>query len=206
MDCTYKANKYKMPLFHIVGFSLTNRNVSGDFCLMKNETEHSYTWALNKYIEKVLNNTNLFPPPVIVIDRDQALKNSLKKLFPDSKVMLSIWHINEDTGFQRDDQIVEKERKNEAKKIFEDIGEDPFQRPMAEITPILQHFQDVLTGKVPFDQIPKNQEDDQYFEEPLECKNICVRPQGANNEKKENHQDLELLKVNKREEEYPHQK
>ncbi|MBW0588373.1 hypothetical protein O181_128088, partial [Austropuccinia psidii MF-1] len=114
------------------------------------------------------------------------------------------------TGFQRDDQIVEKERKNEAKKIFEDIGEDPFQRPMAEITPILQHFQDFLTGKVPFDQIPKNQEDDQYFEEPLECKNICGRPQGANNEnknqKKENHQDLELLKVNKREEEDPHQK
>ncbi|MBW0527988.1 hypothetical protein O181_067703 [Austropuccinia psidii MF-1] len=50
---------------------------------------------------------------------------------------------------------------------------------MAEITPILQHFQDVLTGKVPFDQIPKCQEDDQYHVNPLECKNICGRPQGA---------------------------
>ncbi|MBW0548850.1 hypothetical protein O181_088565 [Austropuccinia psidii MF-1] len=55
---------------------------------------------------------------------------------------------------------------------------------MAEITPVLQHFQDVLTGKVPFDQIPKRQEDDQYFEDPLECKNIHGRPQGSKNKNK----------------------
>ncbi|MBW0525668.1 hypothetical protein O181_065383 [Austropuccinia psidii MF-1] len=55
---------------------------------------------------------------------------------------------------------------------------------MAEITPILQHFQGVLTEKVPFDQIPKSQEDDQYYEDPLEFKNICGVPQGANNKNK----------------------
>ncbi|MBW0563043.1 hypothetical protein O181_102758 [Austropuccinia psidii MF-1] len=52
---------------------------------------------------------------------------------------------------------------------------------MEEITPILQHFQDVLTGKVPFNQVPKSQEDDQYYEKPLEWKNIHGRPQGAKN-------------------------
>ncbi|MBW0576959.1 hypothetical protein O181_116674, partial [Austropuccinia psidii MF-1] len=62
--------------------------------------------------------------------------------------------------YQGDDQSVEKERMNESKIIFEDIGEDLLQRPMAEITPILQHFQDVLTGKVLFYHIPKSQEDD----------------------------------------------
>ncbi|MBW0544269.1 hypothetical protein O181_083984 [Austropuccinia psidii MF-1] len=55
---------------------------------------------------------------------------------------------------------------------------------MAEITSILQHFEDVLTGKVPFDQIPKSQEDDKYYENPLECKNIHGRPQGAKNKNK----------------------
>ncbi|MBW0482836.1 hypothetical protein O181_022551 [Austropuccinia psidii MF-1] len=55
---------------------------------------------------------------------------------------------------------------------------------MAEITPILQYFQDVLTQKVPFDQIPKSQEDDHYYEDPLECKNICGRPQGAKKKNK----------------------
>ncbi|MBW0484798.1 hypothetical protein O181_024513 [Austropuccinia psidii MF-1] len=52
---------------------------------------------------------------------------------------------------------------------------------MAEIIPILQHFIDVFTGKVSFDQLPKSQEDDKYYEDPLECNNICGRPQGAKN-------------------------
>ncbi|MBW0540194.1 hypothetical protein O181_079909 [Austropuccinia psidii MF-1] len=88
MDCTYKTSNYKTPLFHIFGFSSTNKTFSGAFCLLKNDTEPSYTWELNQYIEKVLKSTNLVPPPVIVFDRDLTLKNSLKKLYPDSKVML----------------------------------------------------------------------------------------------------------------------
>ncbi|MBW0482679.1 hypothetical protein O181_022394 [Austropuccinia psidii MF-1] len=360
MDCTYKTNKYKIPLIHIVGFSSTNKTFYGAFCFMKNETETSYTWALNQYIEKILNNTNIFPPSVLVLYKDLALKKSLKKLIPDSKVMLCIWHIKKDvryssteksfkdnwkklqkqvknpevlqylentwlplkeyyvpdwtnhhchlgvgstsrvegahamvkiwlqkytgtllevvralhmafrnqfieiinriskemivhvkifppqiyalngkvchyalqmafenfktkfppnrkctrqyknhqeipckhetqkaffriqrleisdfhpqwhlnlpTCFQGDDQSVEKERKNEAKNILEDIGEEIFQIQMAEITPVLQHSQDVLTGKVPFNQIPKGQENDKYYEEPPECKNIRGRP------------------------------
>ncbi|MBW0578578.1 hypothetical protein O181_118293 [Austropuccinia psidii MF-1] len=55
---------------------------------------------------------------------------------------------------------------------------------MAEITPILKHFQDFLTSKVPFNQIPKSQEDDQYYEDPLEFKNIHGRPRGAKNKNK----------------------
>ncbi|MBW0485441.1 hypothetical protein O181_025156 [Austropuccinia psidii MF-1] len=55
---------------------------------------------------------------------------------------------------------------------------------MAEITPILQHFEDVLTGKVPFDKVTKIKEDDQYYEDLLECKNIHGRPQGAKIKKK----------------------
>ncbi|MBW0502241.1 hypothetical protein O181_041956 [Austropuccinia psidii MF-1] len=55
---------------------------------------------------------------------------------------------------------------------------------MAEITPIIQHFQDVLTGKSLFDQIPKSQEDSKYYKEPLEGKNIHGRPQGAKNKNK----------------------
>ncbi|MBW0555983.1 hypothetical protein O181_095698 [Austropuccinia psidii MF-1] len=98
MDCTYQTNKYKIPLFHIVGFSSTNEIFYGDFCLMKNETEPLYKWALNQDIGQVLNNTNLVPPPVIVIDRDMAFKNSLKKLFQDSKVMLCILNINKDVS------------------------------------------------------------------------------------------------------------
>ncbi|MBW0475845.1 hypothetical protein O181_015560 [Austropuccinia psidii MF-1] len=62
---------------------------------------------------------------------------------------------------------------------------------MAEITPILQHLQHFLTVKVPFDQIPKSQEDDQYYEYPLECKNIHGRPQGAKSQNKNNRNENE---------------
>ncbi|MBW0490243.1 hypothetical protein O181_029958 [Austropuccinia psidii MF-1] len=116
------------------------------------------------------------------------------------------WHLNLPAGFQGDDQSVEKERKNEAQKIFEAIGEDLFQSPMAEITPILQHFQDFLTGKVPFDQIPKSQEDDQYYEDPLSARISMEDLKEPRIKTKENLQDLKLLKVNPREEEDPPQK
>ncbi|MBW0488336.1 hypothetical protein O181_028051 [Austropuccinia psidii MF-1] len=142
---------------------------------MKSETEPSYIWEINQYIEKVLNNTNILTPP---------------------------------TGYQGDDQSVEKERMSEAKGLLEDLAEDLFQRPMAEITSILQHFQDVFTGKVPFDQIPKSQEDDQYSEDPLEWKNIHGRTQAARIrikiKIKKHHQYLKSLNVNPREEEDPH--
>ncbi|MBW0481508.1 hypothetical protein O181_021223 [Austropuccinia psidii MF-1] len=55
---------------------------------------------------------------------------------------------------------------------------------MEGITPILQHFEDVFTGKFRFDQIPKSQEDDKYYEDPLKFKNIHGRPQGAKNKNK----------------------
>ncbi|MBW0585440.1 hypothetical protein O181_125155 [Austropuccinia psidii MF-1] len=38
MNCTYETNKYRMPLFLIVGFSSTNKTFAGGFCFMKNET------------------------------------------------------------------------------------------------------------------------------------------------------------------------
>ncbi|MBW0508754.1 hypothetical protein O181_048469 [Austropuccinia psidii MF-1] len=64
---------------------------------------------------------------------------------------------------------------------------------MAEITPILQHFQDVLTGKAPFDQIHKSNEDDQYYEDPLECKNIHGGPQGGKNKNKREPSMIEII-------------
>ncbi|MBW0582171.1 hypothetical protein O181_121886 [Austropuccinia psidii MF-1] len=64
---------------------------------------------------------------------------------------------------------------------------------MVEITPILKHFQDGFTGKVPFDQINKSQEDDQCYEDPLECKNICGRPKGANNRNRRDPAIFEII-------------
>ncbi|MBW0546633.1 hypothetical protein O181_086348 [Austropuccinia psidii MF-1] len=67
---------------------------------------------------------------------------------------------------------------------------------MAKITSIFQNFQDVLTEKVSLDQIPKSQEDDKYYEDPVEFKNICGRPQGAKNKSKNtNKRELSRFKI-----------
>ncbi|MBW0570510.1 hypothetical protein O181_110225 [Austropuccinia psidii MF-1] len=55
---------------------------------------------------------------------------------------------------------------------------------MEEITPILHHFQDFFTGKVPFDQAPKSQVDQEYYEDQLVCKNIHGRSQGLKTKNK----------------------
>ena len=42
LDCKYKTNRYRMPLFHIVGVSPTNKSFSVAFCFMENEEAESY--------------------------------------------------------------------------------------------------------------------------------------------------------------------
>lgn len=45
IDCTYKTNRYKMPLLHIIGISPSNSTFSIAFCFMRNEQEESYIWC-----------------------------------------------------------------------------------------------------------------------------------------------------------------
>jgi hypothetical protein len=42
LDCTYKTNRYKMPLLHIIGLLPSNSSYSITFCFMQNEQEESY--------------------------------------------------------------------------------------------------------------------------------------------------------------------
>jgi hypothetical protein len=48
VDCTYKTNLNNFPLLHVVGQTATNHSFSIGFCLMRNEKNESYSWALNK--------------------------------------------------------------------------------------------------------------------------------------------------------------
>lgn len=49
LDCTYKTNRYGMPLLHIIGVSSSNSTFSIAFCFMQNEQEESYIWALKTF-------------------------------------------------------------------------------------------------------------------------------------------------------------
>lgn len=91
LDCTYKTNRYKMPLLHIIGLSPSNSSFSIAFCFMQNEQEESYKWTLQTFFSWL----NPLPfPPVLCTDRDLALVGAIKAICPRSPHLLCVWHIN----------------------------------------------------------------------------------------------------------------
>ncbi|KAI7944950.1 hypothetical protein MJO28_010645 [Puccinia striiformis f. sp. tritici] len=89
LDCTYKVNKYKMPLLHIVGINSSNRNFCIAFCFLSAETKGDYSWALEQLLSSMDNQS----PSVFVTDNEQALINAINLVFPDSSHHLCTWHV-----------------------------------------------------------------------------------------------------------------
>ncbi|XP_078159354.1 protein FAR1-RELATED SEQUENCE 5-like [Carex rostrata] len=89
MDCTYKTNRYKMPLLDIIGISSSNTSFYSSFAFLKGESEKDYIWAL-KMFSKILGEKQ---PYVIITDREFALINAINIVFPECKHLLCVWHI-----------------------------------------------------------------------------------------------------------------
>ena len=49
MDCTYKTNKFGMPLLNIVGITSTFETCNVGFAFLAEETKISYEWALSQF-------------------------------------------------------------------------------------------------------------------------------------------------------------
>lgn len=81
LDCTYKTNKYKLPLFEIVGQSSTGHTFNVAFVFMEHEREENYKWALQR-LETVVDTRR--PPNVFVTDKENALINAIKSTFPNA--------------------------------------------------------------------------------------------------------------------------
>jgi len=87
LDCTYKTNKFNMPLLNIVGIACTYATFNAGFAFLREETEEHYTWAL-KQLAAVVH------PKVLCTDRELALMKSIASVFPTSHNLLCVWHIN----------------------------------------------------------------------------------------------------------------
>ena len=48
MDCTYKTNKYRLPLMEIVGVTSTEMNFSIVFAYLEAEREDNFSWCLDR--------------------------------------------------------------------------------------------------------------------------------------------------------------
>lgn len=102
IDATYKTNAHKMSLVNIVGTSnVSSQNGSNQLqtfsiaaAFVNNEKEETYTWILTELRDAIWpSSTKLTMPSVIVTDNEQALRNAIESVFPESQHLLCSWHL-----------------------------------------------------------------------------------------------------------------
>ena len=90
MDCTYRTNKHRLPLLHIVGRTNLGTFFSAGFCFLRTETELDYYWAVSTFLQK----TKAPMPSIFLSDQEDALKSAMQRLLPEVPQLLCVWHIN----------------------------------------------------------------------------------------------------------------
>jgi hypothetical protein len=91
IDCTYKTNRYRMPLLHIVSSAATNQSYTIAYGFLRTETTDQYTRAMHAF--KGLIGVEGLPTKVVVTDHEVALIKALQAVFPDWMRLLCRWHI-----------------------------------------------------------------------------------------------------------------
>ncbi|KAH1248988.1 Protein FAR1-RELATED SEQUENCE 6 [Glycine max] len=92
IDSTYKTNRYKLPLLDFVGVTPTGMTFSAGFAYLEGERLNNVVWALKRFRGIFLRRDAL--PGVIVTDRNLALMNAVKTVFPECTNLLCNFHIN----------------------------------------------------------------------------------------------------------------
>ncbi|KJZ69936.1 hypothetical protein HIM_10674 [Hirsutella minnesotensis 3608] len=90
LDCTYKTNKYEMPLLDMVGVDSCQRSFCIAFAFLSGESAEDYSWALQHL--RTLYQRDL--PSVILTDRCIAAMNAAAIWFASAKALLCLWHVN----------------------------------------------------------------------------------------------------------------
>ncbi|XP_058762065.1 putative protein FAR1-RELATED SEQUENCE 10 [Vicia villosa] len=117
MDCTYKTNKYRQPLFEIVGMTSTKLTFAVAFAYMKSEQTETFCWVLDKLKQLFIKQDNC--PQVILTDRDLALMKAIETVFPKTTNLLCRFHINKNVKSKCKEHVVDDMRETVEKMWFE---------------------------------------------------------------------------------------
>ncbi|KAK7216615.1 hypothetical protein V2G26_004618 [Clonostachys chloroleuca] len=95
LDCTYKTNRFNMPLLNIYSVTATKQAFTVASIFLNNEQEATYRWALSTLLD-IMDQLDIPPPRVTVTDREIALINALESdpRLARSVNLLCRWHIN----------------------------------------------------------------------------------------------------------------
>lgn len=92
-DCTYSTNRFGMKLLDIVGVTKLNSTFFVGFCLLAAEEKESFSWALRCLKEIYSGVIHTLGPLTVMTDRQLSLINALQEVFPASRHLLCIWHV-----------------------------------------------------------------------------------------------------------------
>jgi hypothetical protein len=93
LDCTYKTNRFRMPLLNICAVTGNRKTVQVALCFLSGEKEADYDWAMSHF-QDMIEEHGILEPDTWVTDRELALMNTLDDLFPDIDHILCTWHVN----------------------------------------------------------------------------------------------------------------
>jgi hypothetical protein len=93
LDCTYKTNKYKMPLLDIIGVDACQRSFCIAFAFLSGEAEQDYSWALEHLVE-MYKASKARLPSVVLTDRCLACIGAVSIHLPLAYSLLCLWHVN----------------------------------------------------------------------------------------------------------------
>jgi hypothetical protein len=93
LDCTYKTNRYNMPLLDIIGVDSCNKTFCVAFALLSGESELDFLWAIES-LKSIYEDLYIQPPKVILTDCCKALINVVTSIFSCAVHLLCLWHAN----------------------------------------------------------------------------------------------------------------
>lgn len=99
MDCTYKTNKYNMPLLHITSHTSTEHTFTVAICFLRQETTADYLRAIMELRQMIPG----LPAKCVITDAEAVLAAASKAYAPEWKHILCRWHLGQNilTEFKR---------------------------------------------------------------------------------------------------------
>lgn len=92
LDCTFKTNKYGMPLLNLVGSNGNNWTIHLGVVLMRHHDKAAFKWVFNHLKDKF--NAEGIAIQLFISDNDLGYINALNSVFNNPKITICRWHIN----------------------------------------------------------------------------------------------------------------
>ncbi|WJX74512.1 hypothetical protein P8452_58158 [Trifolium repens] len=88
-DATYRKNKYNCPFVVFSGVNHHNQTIVFATGIVTRETEETYVWLLEQFLTAMKGKH----PLSVITDGDLAMRNAIKRVFPNSHHRLCAWHL-----------------------------------------------------------------------------------------------------------------